>query len=188
MGLFNIFKKKAVEPELELEQDVQVQPVQSELSTTEQTIIEPPTQSVYQKICFALRHNLELLNGGDGWVEQTYIDGTPMLVKGISLSPMVLDMFDLVVVAKLQDGTIHYDFLSKKYAPNEALINFITKCFVMFGKDKNGLDVCLPSDTEALKSGYFRRNWGNVNILQSKRADCPYITIAMRITITPQNK
>ena len=68
MGLFNIFKKKAVEPELELEQDVQVQPVQSELSTTEQTIIEPPTQSVYQKICFALRHNLELVRGGTNTV------------------------------------------------------------------------------------------------------------------------
>lgn len=188
MGLFGIFKKRDVESEPESEPDVEQQPGQSETTANKEIATAPKTQSAYQRICFALRRDLDSFNGGDGWEQQTYIDGSPMLVKGISLSPMALGMFDLVVVAKLQDGTIHYDFLSKKYAPNEDLINFITKCFVMFGRDKNGLDVCLPADTESLKSGHFRRNWDNVNILQSKRADCPYITIAMRITITPQSK
>lgn len=137
-----------------------------------------------QKINALLHFSLESLDVIGNWEPQIHIDGTPMKVKVCHLSTMVLGMFDVVVVAKLENGTTYYDFLSKKYAPNAILINFIRSCYETYGDDKYGKGVCTQRDTEPLKSGNFSRNWDNIDILQTKRADSYSLVIAMRITIT----
>lgn len=146
--------------------------------------VAPPPIPFEEKINALLHFSLESLGENGRWDSQTYIDGTQMKVKEFYLSTMVLGMFDMVVVAKLENGTTYYDFLSKKYAPNAHLIDFIQRCYTSFGCDKYGKGVCTQRDTEPLKRGDFSRNWDNIDILQTKRAGSYSLVIAMRITLT----
>lgn len=114
-------------------------------------------------------------------------DGTHILVHGLDLVPMVMDMFDIVVVAKMPDGSIVYDFISKKYAPSKEMIDIIAKLYRTHGPDKYGQGACTPVDTIRLKEGKFGRHWKNVDILQVPRAGCIGRTMAMRITVPKED-
>lgn len=190
MGIFDFLRKnkrQVEETSVVLAEDVdgsenqRIDVIENTQCNNEQT-----ERTFCEKVNGLLVNAMPELSSNDGWLDQTHIDGTQMKVKGVALSPLVLGMFDIVVVAKLLNGTIYYDFLSKKYAPNPKLRSFIQTCTSLFGMDKNGKGWCSQADVEPLKTGHFSRNWENVNILQTKREDWFSLVIAMRITITPE--
>lgn len=139
--------------------------------------------SIEDELSRLLKIDINSLTNGGEWQEQTYIDGSPMNVKAMPFSQMVLGIFDLAVIAKLQDGTIYIDFLSKKYAPNVGLMNFIKVWTSKYGLDTNGHGECTQAEVAALRSGSFSRVWENVAILQTKREGIISLVMAMRITL-----
>lgn len=180
MSIFSLFRKKK-EDATKLE----AAPKDNEVVVDEQAV---RYSKLWHLIESLIQQILPALNSPEGWSQQSYIDGTPMQVKGVNLSPNILGMFDLVVVARLSNGETHLDFLSKKYAPNELLRQFIKTCTSLIGDDKYGNGWCCQEDVDPLKRGGFCRSWDNINILQTKRADWLSLVIAMRITVQNQIK
>jgi hypothetical protein len=176
MGLFDIFKKKEVlppPPPPPVPQPTQTLKVEESMSETLEDVLSR---------LLVIDINT-LINNGNDWLEQTYIDGSIMNVKAVPLTSKVLGIFDLTVISKIKNGTIYIDFLSQKYAPNVGLRGFIEAYSNKFGPDTNGKGICTQADVNPLKEGRFRRIWNNVAILQTKREGCISLVIAMRITL-----
>lgn len=148
-------------------------------STTPTTSDEEKSaiETIEEYISCPLRSQLNEI----GWKIES-VEGTEVLVKYVQLDPLVLDMFDTLIITKKESDSIELSLLSKKYAPNAHLISFINKYASKYGKDEFGMGTCDSSDIEKLKRGYFKRIWNGVCIYQAGRAGMPTLCIKMIIT------
>lgn len=106
-----------------------------------------------------------------------------VLAKSVMFEPPQMGMFYKLNITKLPDGTVWLDFISKKYAPNRNLMDFMAYCTDRWGLDSNSQGYPCDKDTELLKSGYFGRYWPNVKILQCKVENHLSLSIILRIII-----
>ena len=108
------------------------------------------------------------------------------LVKVVEFSSPQMGMFNTLNVNKLPDGTIWLDFLSKKYAPNATLMQFMKYCTDKWGLDSKQQGYPTQNDTTLLREGRFGRYWQNVKIIQCKLDNHISLTIILRIIIDNQ--
>lgn len=119
----------------------------------------------------------------------TQIEGAPnqgmldVLVKQVEFAQPQMGMFDSLIVTKKNDDSVWLEFLSKKYAPNKKLMDFMAYCTDKWGLDSEQQGYPSPNDTDRLERGYFRRIWPNIAIYQTKRDGCFSLTITLIIII-----
>lgn len=127
----------------------------------------------------------EAINKGE-W-QSAEINGQNALQRRIELKPIQMDMFNLLDVTKFPDGSIWLDFLSSSYAPKNQLMDFMAYCASNWGPDSHGRGAPSTDDMEPLRHGTFGRSWRNVKIVQIKRPEAIFLSVALRIVIDNQD-